>query len=143
MGVTGLTGAAGPPADHDGQAAARRRTVRTAAIAAFGKIPDALGVARIDGPRSSNWQVLAQPGFSWYFFGSVVSNFGTWLQNTAQVVLARCRSRSEEHTSELQSRVDLVCRLLLEKKKKKKKRAKHRKTHDGNVHHLLMQRAQR
>src|SRR6266849_3040939 len=29
------------------------------------------------------------------------------------------RSRSEEHTSELQSRVDLVCRLLLEKKKKR------------------------
>src|SRR5438105_12322372 len=29
-------------------------------------------------------------------------------------------TRSEEHTSELQSRVDLVCRLLLEKKKKKK-----------------------
>src|SRR5438105_8853861 len=27
--------------------------------------------------------------------------------------------RSEEHTSELQSRVDLVCRLLLEKKKQK------------------------
>src|SRR5204863_9937639 len=31
---------------------------------------------------------------------------------------ARCRTaRSEEHTSELQSRRDLVCRLLLEKKK--------------------------
>src|SRR2546428_5133708 len=30
--------------------------------------------------------------------------------------------RSEEHTSELQSRSDLVCRLLLEKKKKTKKR---------------------
>src|SRR5438105_9439517 len=30
-------------------------------------------------------------------------------------------TRSEEHTSELQSRVDLVCRLLLEKKKKKRK----------------------
>src|SRR5437868_14346416 len=29
-----------------------------------------------------------------------------------------CASRSEEHTSELQSRFDLVCRLLLEKKKK-------------------------
>ena len=29
--------------------------------------------------------------------------------------------RSEEHTSELQSRTNLVCRLLLEKKKKKKK----------------------
>src|SRR5687768_18330456 len=31
-------------------------------------------------------------------------------------------SRSEEHTSELQSRIHLVCRLLLEKKKKKKKK---------------------
>src|SRR5436190_21591290 len=31
----------------------------------------------------------------------------------------RCRLRSEEHTSELQSHSDLVCRLLLEKKKKK------------------------
>src|SRR2546422_5018471 len=30
--------------------------------------------------------------------------------------------RSEEHTSELQSRLHLVCRLLLEKKKKKKKK---------------------
>src|SRR2546429_4579431 len=29
------------------------------------------------------------------------------------------RGRSEEHTSELQSRLHLVCRLLLEKKKKK------------------------
>src|SRR5207249_11338922 len=33
------------------------------------------------------------------------------------------RIRSEEHTSELQSRFDLVCRLLLEKKKKKKKKS--------------------
>src|SRR5690348_17581992 len=32
-----------------------------------------------------------------------------------------CCHRSEEHTSELQSPVHLVCRLLLEKKKKKKK----------------------
>src|SRR2546428_1414706 len=31
----------------------------------------------------------------------------------------RAAPRSEEHTSELQSRSDLVCRLLLEKKKKK------------------------
>src|SRR5438105_11152627 len=40
----------------------------------------------------------------------------------AQVACERleARPRSEEHTSELQSRVDLVCRLLLEKKKKKK-----------------------
>src|SRR5207249_8642333 len=32
-------------------------------------------------------------------------------------LLAAARVRSEEHTSELQSRFDLVCRLLLEKKK--------------------------
>src|SRR5205809_7046862 len=31
--------------------------------------------------------------------------------------------RSEEHTSELQTRLHLVCRLLLEKKKKKKKKS--------------------
>src|SRR5437762_9158713 len=35
---------------------------------------------------------------------------------------ARRRARSEEHTSELQSPMYLVCRLLLEKKKKKKKK---------------------
>src|SRR3989442_6034839 len=34
----------------------------------------------------------------------------------------RERARSEEHTSELQSRPHLVCRLLLEKKKKKSRK---------------------
>src|SRR5437588_5608313 len=38
-----------------------------------------------------------------------------------------CFKRSEEHTSELQSHSDLVCRLLLEKKKKKKTKNKKRK----------------
>src|SRR5256884_6805497 len=33
--------------------------------------------------------------------------------------------RSEEHTSELQSRLHLVCRLLLEKKKKKQHKLRH------------------
>src|SRR5438034_8609074 len=37
------------------------------------------------------------------------------------------RLRSEEHTSELQSHSDLVCRLLLEKKKKKKKKRNKKK----------------
>src|SRR5476649_2996326 len=36
-------------------------------------------------------------------------------------------SRSEEHTSELQSHSDLVCRLLLEKKKKKQNHTPHSK----------------
>src|SRR5687768_18198349 len=40
---------------------------------------------------------------------------------SASATSRTARSRSEEHTSELQSRLHLVCRLLLEKKKKKKK----------------------
>src|SRR3989449_7223847 len=38
----------------------------------------------------------------------------------------RAARRSEEHTSELQSRLHLVCRLLLEKKKKKQRHHQHR-----------------
>src|SRR5690349_23973332 len=41
------------------------------------------------------------------------------LASTLPAHLLGERRRSEEHTSELQSRRDLVCRLLLEKKKKK------------------------
>src|SRR5439155_4753241 len=41
--------------------------------------------------------------------------------NQQLVVYGRIHYRSEEHTSELQSRGHLVCRLLLEKKKKNKK----------------------
>src|SRR5947209_17192468 len=48
-------------------------------------------------------------------------HFGTILTGTASD-FAKCPlSRSEEHTSELQSRQYLVCRLLLEKKKNKNK----------------------
>src|SRR5206468_6443043 len=39
--------------------------------------------------------------------------------DTDRATFIRLQLRSEEHTSELQSRSDLVCRLLLEKKKKK------------------------
>src|SRR2546429_2676933 len=41
--------------------------------------------------------------------------------NAVGMTLEKYRDRSEEHTSELQSRLHLVCRLLLEKKKKKNK----------------------
>src|SRR2546426_3888988 len=49
---------------------------------------------------------------------------------------ARRFLRSEEHTSELQSPCNLVCRLLLEKKKKKKKKdrcERHNMTQQDNV----------
>src|SRR5438067_8685884 len=42
--------------------------------------------------------------------------------------------RSEEHTSELQSRFDLVCRLLLEKKKKKRKKTINAKKKQNELH---------
>src|SRR5947209_19835720 len=45
-------------------------------------------------------------------------------EGPADRLAARRDKRSEEHTSELQSRQYLVCRLLLEKKKKKKKKNK-------------------
>src|SRR5437868_10700783 len=40
------------------------------------------------------------------------------LLDAVQIVDRKSGKRSEEHTSELQSRFDLVCRLLLEKKKR-------------------------
>src|SRR5690242_15290507 len=52
---------------------------------------------------------------------------GTFLINgTERVIVSQMHRspRSEEHTSELQSHVNLVCRLLLEKKKTKKKKYK-------------------
>src|SRR5258707_10561847 len=47
-----------------------------------------------------------------------VSNKISTYVSVSRAILALDRMRSEEHTSELQSRQYLVCRLLLEKKKK-------------------------
>src|SRR5699024_12135992 len=51
---------------------------------------------------------MASIRISRLFFGDI---------QEVSVTPSRHRNRSEEHTSELQSRFDLVCRLLLEKKK--------------------------
>src|SRR6266496_6543388 len=56
-------------------------------------------------------------------FGRTIGSSGSrWLTSqftwNSWCVTSSAGSRSEEHTSELQSRRDLVCRLLLEKKKK-------------------------
>src|SRR5437667_7270226 len=50
------------------------------------------------------------------FPGTTFSRLSAWLSNSS-AVKSRLSTRSEEHTSELQSHHDLVCRLLLEKKK--------------------------
>src|SRR5256886_11449359 len=50
-------------------------------------------------------------------FRSVVGGFPAHERRHAAVHLVAAAERSEEHTSELQSQSNLVCRLLLEKKK--------------------------
>src|SRR5438132_9923251 len=47
--------------------------------------------------------------------------------------LGRREARSEEHTSELQSHSDLVCRLLLEKKKKKIKKRMNKRNNRKHI----------
>src|SRR2546422_6356873 len=80
----------------------------TAAGADYGLYPSPVGVVK--------------PVGQWNLVRIVVngSHVEHWL-NGVKVV-----ERSEEHTSELQSRLHLVCRLLLEKKKKKQRRQQHR-----------------
>src|SRR5438093_5097588 len=70
---------------------------------------------------------------------------GRGLRCAAAAVASKCRhrdapcdveDRSEEHTSELQSLTNLVCRLLLEKKKKtntQKHNIKNKRTHVINM----------
>src|SRR2546428_10233017 len=59
---------------------------------------DALPICRADRP--------------WFVIDAAIVGLGRWGR-----ALLESDDRSEEHTSELQSRSDLVCRLLLEKKK--------------------------
>src|SRR5947207_7122300 len=56
-----------------------------------------------------------------------------WIR-LAAIGVGHGAQRSEEHTSELQSHSDLVCRLLLEKKKKKTKTHRTRATQTRNTH---------
>src|SRR5438093_4134000 len=57
-------------------------------------------------------------------FGCVLYELLTGKQAFEGETVTETLVRSEEHTSELQSLTNLVCRLLLEKKKKKKKNKK-------------------
>src|SRR5437899_11155901 len=71
---------------------------------------DALPICRLTYRALSNRKVFPPPT-------KIASASATAFTGSAKVC-----SRSEEHTSELQSLRHLVCRLLLEKKKKKKKK---------------------
>src|SRR5437667_1588065 len=74
---------------------------------------------------AQRWESLAAL-ISWTFTRTTSPLFCTlpstmWATPSSLAISGR---RSEEHTSELQSHHDLVCRLLLEKKKNKKKKDK-------------------
>src|SRR5260370_32148338 len=61
---------------------------------------------------------LRSKNSSWYLGRGRVDGVGAFLFcSRARSLLAERVDRSEEHTSELQSHLNLVCRLLLEKKK--------------------------
>src|SRR2546422_7477557 len=60
------------------------------------------------------------PGMILILFGRQArEDGGTNWGVRASIEVIEARTRSEEHTSELQSRLHLVCRLLLEKKKRR------------------------
>src|SRR5437763_3510760 len=56
-----------------------------------------------------------------HWFVDMLTELGyeVWIGDAAKIRARQVRKRSEEHTSELQSPMYLVCRLLLEKKKRK------------------------
>src|SRR2546422_6857883 len=67
-----------------------------------------------EGGNFNDWLEKNLEKFDWECKIMALSNIIKGLEKIHQ------KKRSEEHTSELQSRLHLVCRLLLEKKKKKK-----------------------
>src|SRR5438034_8784285 len=81
-------------------------------------------------PIWSPWKRILKPaGKSTRRIGNILRNMTAsrksqkkfWPGQTWKWLLGAWSKRSEEHTSELQSHSDLVCRLLLEKKKKNNK----------------------
>src|SRR2546422_5307842 len=65
----------------------------------------------------TGWRNDGHNGYAWLFCTALNSLFRFRQSRSATVAQEVFGTRSEEHTSELQSRLHLVCRLLLEKKK--------------------------
>src|SRR5260370_14900549 len=71
--------------------------------------------AGIESPMASTMARIKTLGFLAVMMGLLAGAFVCAQQNPKRLIL-KDGSRSEEHTSELQSHLNLVCRLLLEKK---------------------------
>src|SRR5690625_5307446 len=86
----------------------------------FKKLRGLTGMHDVLPDQSAQWEQLEKIVREW------LASYG--YRNMRTPILEYTQLRSEEHTSELQSRGHLVCRLLLEKKKKKKTKKTHRRT---------------
>src|SRR5690349_21881125 len=74
-------------------------------------------------PYTTLFRSAACSRLAWYTVGSIWSRNSPFVTSSPSfTAILVIRPRSEEHTSELQSRRDLVCRLLLEKKKSRPNR---------------------
>src|SRR5690606_12712260 len=95
---------------------------------AASQIPTVLSPCTLECPRTGHVPAPSFPILPFNnnkFTNSLILSTAFWCcvspmaQQMIILLLLKINSRSEEHTSELQSRENLVCRLLLEKKKKK------------------------
>src|SRR2546426_1904959 len=94
-----------------GRSNASRRSSTVISCATFDKS------GPVDSPRPPTmWQVAHCP---WPKKNCSPATASPGTVRSAADTFSECTKRSEEHTSELQSPCNLVCRLLLEKKKKK------------------------
>src|SRR2546426_8355174 len=71
--------------------------------------------------------------FRMRLLGTTVKAVNAGSRTLKDAISEAMRDRSEEHTSELQSPCNLVCRLLLEKKKKKTKKTKNTRSSTNDI----------
>jgi MFS family permease len=87
------TSEAGGPADPIGCAqvtltTGRVRAARNTAAQKTQPAMQALGFTNTRSSKRAAWRVVTHPQFKRFFIGSLITNWGTWLQNTAQILLA-------------------------------------------------------
>ncbi len=93
-GTTGSPGVPGPAADCTTTIAAPSGDTDSQ-NSNNGRQPDEIQqIVRVDPWANSSWALLRQCRFGLFFFGSLTSNLGTWLQSTAQILIAYQITRS-------------------------------------------------
>src|SRR5437868_7746534 len=76
---------------------------------------------QVEGRQEKNYVEGSAAGSTFSQLRIAIKEQEDFQVSASTLILSAKKARSEEHTSELQSRFDLVCRLLLEKKKKNQK----------------------